>query len=182
MKIPSENYLVISIEKAVQNAVVSLFQEYPEHFYYCSLITDGEAHAPILSAWSLEALKNRLEQEENPDQARLELKWSYADSPYCGYGEKYFDDVDKLFSERPLTGSAMPFYKWDGEYQLRLRAMEKAMSKLDQRGIFGKGQVRNGIVINVEVMPPDYSNTERAFRLNPPEALSEWLQEASEEK
>lgn len=31
-----------------------------------------------------------------------------------------------------------------------------------------------------EVMPPDYTNTERALRLNPPSALTGWLAEAAE--
>jgi hypothetical protein len=35
-------------------------------------------------------------------------------------------------------------------------------------------------MINVEVMPPDSSNTVRAIRLNPPEAVKEWLKEAAE--
>ena len=30
-------------------------------------------------------------------------------------------------------------------------------------------------------MPPDYSNTERAIRLNPKDALVSWLEEAAEE-
>lgn len=30
-------------------------------------------------------------------------------------------------------------------------------------------------------MPPDYTNTEIALRLNPQEALTEWLEEIAEE-
>ena len=30
-------------------------------------------------------------------------------------------------------------------------------------------------------MPPDYANTERGKRLNPPESLYAWLEEAAEE-
>ena len=31
-------------------------------------------------------------------------------------------------------------------------------------------------------MPPEYSNTERTIRLNPKEAIEEWLKEAAEEE
>ena len=62
-----------------------------------------------------------------------------------------------------------------------MSAMEEAMARLDQAGLFGTGSKRAHIVINVEVMPPDYTNTERAKRLNPPEALVDWLKEAAED-
>jgi hypothetical protein len=58
--------------------------------------------------------------------------------------------------------------------------MEAALSEADAAGTFGSGIEREQIVINVEVMPPDHSNTERAIRLNPPAALTEWLVEAAE--
>ncbi len=45
--------------------------------------------------------------------------------------------------------------------------MEKAMVRLDATSIFGKGNERESIYINVEVIPPDHTNTERAKRLNP---------------
>ena len=35
-------------------------------------------------------------------------------------------------------------------------------------------------MINVEVVPPDHTNTERAIRLNPPEAITQWLADAAE--
>jgi hypothetical protein len=51
---------------------------------------------------------------------------------------------------------------------------------LDGEGLFGRGAARSQIVINVEVAPPDSTNTERAVRLNPPEAVGTWLAEAAE--
>ena len=54
------------------------------------------------------------------------------------------------------------------------------MHNLDNEGIFGTGEKRLGIVINAEFMPPDYTNTERALRLNPKEAIQEWLDEIAE--
>jgi len=69
---------------------------------------------------------------------------------------------------------------WASEYEIRLRAMEAAIARLDAEGLFGSGPDRLRIVVNVEVMPPDYTNTVRAQRLNPQEALTTWLHEASE--
>lgn len=67
------------------------------------------------------------------------------------------------------------------EIQIRINSMERVMHNLDEKGIFGHGKQRLGIVINAEFMPPDYTNTERALRLNPQEALVEWLEEIAEE-
>ena len=55
------------------------------------------------------------------------------------------------------------------------------MHNLDEKGIFGYGKQRLGIVINAKFMPPDYTNTERALRLNPHDALVEWLEEIAED-
>jgi hypothetical protein len=66
------------------------------------------------------------------------------------------------------------------EYELRLNVMEAALAELDAEGLFGIGPERDQVVVLVEVMPPDYTNTERARRLNPPSALETWLREAAE--
>jgi HD-like signal output (HDOD) protein len=60
--------------------------------------------------------------------------------------------------------------------------MESAVGRLDSEGTFGTGLERLGIVVLVEVMPPDHTNTERALRLNPREALTEWLNDAAEKQ
>ncbi|MNT83719.1 hypothetical protein D3C71_1528880 [compost metagenome] len=58
--------------------------------------------------------------------------------------------------------------------------MELAMARLNEEGLFGHGSRRLRLVVNVEVMPPDQTNTDRAKRLNPPGALNEWLSEVAE--
>jgi hypothetical protein len=180
MFLPSEKELSESIEDATRNALTDLFKKYPENFYYCSLITSGEGHPPTLTAWSIEALERESLKNKSFENARWWLKWSYGESPYFSYGEDYFDQVRKLFSARPQISPKMSANEWDNELQLRLRAMEMAMKRLDSEGLFGSDEKRLGIVINVEVMPPDYGNTERALRLNPIAALSEWLEEFAE--
>ncbi len=177
MKLLSEAGLSLAIEAATLAAVERLFSEHPEHhFYYLSLITTGEASAPILSAWSKEALDSAVVASHDPEKARKNLKWSYADSPYMAFANEYFDEIRRVFALRP----AMDEENWNAEYEIRLRAMETAIKRLDERGLFGAGAERLGIVVNVEVMSPDFTNTLRALRLNPVAALMEWLEEAAE--
>lgn len=167
------------IKQAARKAILKLFDEHKENFYYCSLITDGEGHCPVISAWSEEALEELLSQEEDAKAARLDYKWSYADSPYYAYGETFFAEVEKVFDER-MDGLESDD-EIEEEINLRLSCMERAMADLDREGLFGTGKKRNHIVINAEIMPPDYTNTERGIRLNPKEALTEWLDEIAEE-
>lgn len=179
-ELPTEGELADAIESAARKAITKLFNDHPgHHYYYLSLITVGEAFAPNLAAWSVEALEEAVKCYVDKEDARFGLKWSYADSPGFCYGEEFFDVVKKLFAMRPgiesLHGAA-----WESEYELRLRAMETAMRNLDEQGLFGVGEQRLKIVINVEVMPPDFTNTLRAMRLNPPEAIRDWLAEAAE--
>ncbi|MGC9497430.1 DUF4303 domain-containing protein [Streptomyces sp. WG7] len=53
------------------------------------------------------------------------------------------------------------------------------MARLDAEGLFVTGRERHSVVVNVEVVPPDTGDDERALRLNPPEALGDWLEEAA---
>jgi hypothetical protein len=177
--IPTESDLARAIASAAETAIRKLFAEHPGRYYYLSLITTGEAHPPVLAAWSQEALEDAVKKHANSVATRWVLKWSYADSPYFCFGEEFFEPVRQLFAMRPDIHSLNNGTR-NAEYELRLGAMEAAMSTLDQRGLFGLGKDRHNIVINVEVMPPDYTNTLRAMRLNPPEAARTWLEEAAE--
>lgn len=180
MGLKEENFdsvLTEKIENAVEKAVIKLFEEHKENFYYCSLITSGEAERPILSAWSWEALDRISENNEDKE----DLKWSYADSPYCMFGEEFLSELDEVFQKRPCVADIDDDIEYDKEISIRINSMEKALSNLDKKGLFGTGEDRKKIVINAEFMPPDYSNTERAIRLNPKDALVSWLEEAAEE-
>ncbi|MBY3718730.1 DUF4303 domain-containing protein [Escherichia coli] len=175
----SEEKLLAELEKAIRMALQVLFKK-NENFYYCSLITTGEALPPSISAWSHEALERFLVENNLTEKEAMLIKWSYAESPYFDFGNEYFDRVRELFFMRLQMNCNLPKSDWDIEFNTRLKIMETAMKNLDEKGFFGVGDSRNNIVINVEVMPPDYSNTLRAMRLNPSKALSEWLSEAAE--
>lgn len=177
----TDQKLTDAITLATRKAVEDLFSAHAENFYYLSLFTTGAGHSPLLSAWSVEALERAVEASKNPDSLRNALKWSYADSPYFLFGERYFEEESQLIEARPRISPSMSNDEWTNEINIRLRAMEAALCILDSEGLFGDGTKRHGIVINAEVMPPDFTNRQRAIRLNPPEALKDWLKEAAEE-
>jgi Domain of unknown function (DUF4303) len=178
--IPTEAELADAIEAATRSAVRLLVETHPEQFYYFTLTTTGEAHCPVFSAWSKEALEAATTHEPDPEKAKYFLKWSYADSPYCFFGEQFFEPVRKLFDRRPQMSCDMTDEQRVNEYATRLKAMETALMRLDAAGVFATNRDRSLVFINVEVVPPDYSNTERAIRFNPPFALQEWLVEMAE--
>jgi hypothetical protein len=173
--------LVLEIAKASEKAFQKLFEN-GERYYYCALITTGEAFSPFISAWSWEALQRETDKLTNPEESKY-IKWSYADSPYMCFGEEYFKNVDKLFDKLPhidsFLGDNKP-EKWEQQYDFRLKAMEQALKQVDSMGIFSKNQPRKDVYINVEVMPPDETNTKRALRLNQKEDITMWLEEAAE--
>lgn len=175
---PSKNELASAIEASTFQAFSDLFADHKENFYYCTLITTGEGLPPALAAWSWEALNREI--LKDPQLEVLWIKWSWADSPYLDYGNQYFDTVNSLFSLRPQILDLKSSLDRSDELRFRLEAMEKAMQNLDRRGLFGHGEDRKKIVINAESVPPDHTNTETALRLNPIEALDDWLKENSE--
>lgn len=169
--------LIAAITKAARLAFQKLFSN-GEHFYYCALLTTGEGFAPVISAWSWEAL-GRVTQSNSETHAQS-IKWSYADSPYYAFGyDEYFSDVKQLFEHRANIDS-LNDEDWGKELDVRLTAMVKAMSILDKEGLFAQNQSRRSILINVELMPPDASNVQRALELNNSEDIEEYLQEAAE--
>lgn len=163
------------ITDAVRKCITDLLSN-GEHYYYISLVTDGLANTPCISAWSVEALeRERQTDAENADM----IKWSYADSPYCCWKQEYFHAVDQLLGSREVEEDRL-----EEEYECRLSAMEDAIREMDREGLFSSNQERNTVMVLVEVMPPDYTNTERAYRLNDPNTaiFAEWLEEAAEEE
>jgi hypothetical protein len=107
MEILSSNELKQAIKEAVKKSVEDLFK-INENFYWLVLITTEEAHPPLLSAWSFEALN-----KYNND---INKKWSYYESPYFNYGQKYFLKANKLFNLRPVMDEKMTDKEWNKEY------------------------------------------------------------------
>ena len=168
--IPTEADLADALTTAVRAAVTDLFRDNPGHaFYYITLTTPGEAFGPALSAWSYEALAQRTDADD--------VRYSYADSPFSIVGEEYLKPVRELFAARPEVFDIADDDASDAEFDLRLRAMETALSRLADEGLFGVGEARADVLVLVEVVPDDEeNNVARARRLNPPgPALDAWL-------
>jgi hypothetical protein len=164
------NKLIDEIASATRKAFVDLFQN-KESYYYCVLLTTGEAHPPYISAWSWEALVREGEKRSSPiisakEQMNL-LKYSPADSPYCIYGyDDYFGIVNEMFDKRPIMDYDDE-KKWDMEYYIRYNAMVAAMRKLDDENLFSLNQPRDRVLINVEVMGEnEYTIAENARKFN----------------
>ncbi|MFC6647827.1 DUF4303 domain-containing protein [Paenibacillus rhizoplanae] len=177
--------LAAEIAEAARRSFSALFAN-GEHYYYCTLYTTGEGHAPSLSAWSREALEQEAARQaeggSTPAAEIAELiKWSYADSPYCCFGDEYFDEVKRLFLARPSIAE-LEDEAWNDEFTMRLGAMELAMRMLEAEGLFALNQPREDVCVLAEVMPPDEGNTDIALRLNRAEspAMQAWLAEAAE--
>ncbi|WP_340394045.1 DUF4303 domain-containing protein [Paenibacillus sp. FSL E2-0177] len=177
--------LAIEIADAARTSFRALFEN-GERYYYCTLYTTGEGHAPSISAWSWEALEVEAARQgvesDTPASTIAELiKWSYADSPYCCFGDENFDNVKQRFTERSFIAD-LENDEVNREFDLRLKAMELAMKILDDEGVFALNQLRESVCVLVEAMPPDEINTEIALRLNRAEspAMQVWLAEAAE--
>lgn len=169
------------IADSARKAFSGLFEQFPEDFYYCSLVTTGEALAPQISAWSWQALDRAVEGKSKPDMWRSILKWSYADSPYVDYGAEFFGPVRDAFDARPAMTIDMNAQEWEDEFTIRMQAMTEAMQQLSKEGLFGDGSARLEVLVLAEVAPPDSSNTKRAEFLNSKgPALTAWLEEAAE--
>ncbi|MCI9541174.1 MAG: DUF4303 domain-containing protein [Lachnospiraceae bacterium] len=171
---------LLQLKKALYTAIKSILMDLyqnQEHYYYITLVSDGDAHTPCISAWSYEALARSASSEEE----KALIKWSYADSPYCCHRQEEFAEVDRLLQERSdiCTWKGVPF---DIEYENRYMLMEEIMQQLDKEGLFAINQARKEVVVLVEVMPPEEENTLRAYRMNRKnlKIFRKWLEEAAE--
>lgn len=118
---------------------------------------------PCISAWSEEVLERLVAQGAIPEDEIQYYKYSFADSPYYAFGdEEYFQQVKQLFEERDPLMDYNNEEQWEKEYNFRLAAIVYAMKKLDEAGIFALNQPRAQVYINVELMPPDDTDIQRA--------------------
>ena len=176
--------LVTEIANAARKSFLELFEN-GERFYYCVLITTGEAHCPHVTAWSWEALERKAQEElwnyGNVEIAKKVIKWAYAESPYSVFRyEENFREVATLFEQLPMPYDAFAIgdeTEWERRYNFRLSAMEEALRLLDNEGVFALNQPRSEVYVNVESIYPDSLDKERAFRLNEAENLAMWFEE-----
>ncbi|WP_099221699.1 DUF4303 domain-containing protein [Listeria costaricensis] len=167
----SDEELIEALVKAANAAFLSLKETTKENFYFYVFVFDEGLH-PYISAWSYEALEKSIIEQQIPDDEKSWWKWDSADSPYVVYGyDEFFGEVSELLDKRALELSDDELY--ESEWTARIDFMEEAMKRLDASGLFGTGNERESVVINVEQVPPDDDGAEynRAVRLNPPSIL-----------
>ena len=89
------NVVFEMLKNAVKSSFSDLFAKYPEHYYYCTVVL-SEGAPPFISAWSNEAFDRFC--KEKGIVTGLKYMYSYADSPYCGYGyDEYFCKIKSFF-------------------------------------------------------------------------------------
>ncbi len=106
----------------------------------CVLLAPAEGYAPILSAWSYEALDREI--PKHPEEEIWLYKWNFADSPYYAFGEEYFKPVQSLLDTYPSIFDMEDEDEIEREFERRVSAMVQAMQKMDQEGIFSINQPR----------------------------------------
>ncbi len=165
--------------KAARAAFLSLQETTKEHFFYYVFVFDEGLH-PYISAWSYEALEQSIVEQQITEEDKRWWKWDCSDSPYAVYGyDEFFCEVSELLDRRAdvLSDDELYGMEWD----IRVHALEEAMKRLDESGLFGTKEERNHVVINVELAPPDGSEYNRALRLNShSDVLSEYLETCEE--
>ena len=163
--------------------------KYPkERFYAFALYTtmDGEYFVPSICGEDglTKVARQYVKQKSfaNIDDARAELRWSFADSPYHAQGERYSDGIDDALDRAPI-----PYDKSeraaDKVIKTRLDAAVKALQSLDKRGVFGKGARRKKLVLLIEAGDRDQEwALKLAKRLNPNDVYSKYAKQFEPKK
>ena len=171
---------------AAEKGFTALFSQHNEHFYYCALIM-METATPCIAAISEESLERVLNNYYSDELARNEnreyYKWSYADSPYIGYGyEDYFKEVEELFKNY-----VWKYYTDETEFIKRanewLEIMAEVMLELDRKGVFNTNVDRSKLFINAETQPPEDNsiNILNARKLNNESLFTYWYEDNRKE-
>lgn len=155
--------LVEAVTEATAEAIELLRAQHPEDFCVYALVTSGEGFRPYLTA-----------------TVRGEAQWDLADSPYAIVEDEILARAEPAFMARgdlyDMTDDAA-----EEEFSRRMASMEEALRRLDNQGLFGRGEERARVLLLVVTMPPDPSEAEIGRRLNPPGPLLDaWLREAAE--
>jgi len=172
------------LKDAVRGTFRDLKSRYPdERFYAFALYTAGEAEYVLPTANTEEGLRRRAEGYVRrgyapPETGAASLRWNPADWAYHLEGdEPYFGEVERLLMQAPephdLEGDTYRA-RVDGVFETCLAALEE----LDAEGLFGRGEERQAIVINL--LKGDQSNEEMlecAKRLNPRAAYARFAAE-----
>ncbi|MFJ7771170.1 DUF4303 domain-containing protein [Streptomyces sp. NPDC097107] len=95
-----------AVHRAARAALPDLFRDHPDHrFYSCPLVTSPPAR-PTGRCCPRGPSRPWPRSRHARPCAPLDSKWSYADSPLCGYGERHMEPVRPLFEARGERGNS----------------------------------------------------------------------------
>ncbi|MEM9540426.1 MAG: DUF4303 domain-containing protein [Cyanobacteria bacterium P01_E01_bin.42] len=115
------------------------------------------------------------------DAIKQEIRWNPGDWGYPEDKGGYFEKINQMLREVPNYLCGLSEFDSGLTYQVIEDTILTALSKCDSEGIFGKGQERNFIVINLSEFDQDeLSQLETAQRLNSPEVYRRYKKELEE--
>nr|WP_086940539.1 DUF4303 domain-containing protein [Thaumasiovibrio occultus] len=156
-----------------------------ETFYFFGLYTSGEYSYLSPTCSTYQGLKDVAEQYQKDDYYKdksLEylmddLKWSPCDSPLHLEAEEEFDclesEMRKLSEELDSLYNPTDWRAFNAFVNDIENCMIEALSELDSMGVFGTGEVRSQVLVNLVM--GDQSDEDRirfAQRLNSPEQVA----------
>lgn len=167
--------------QATENSFLNLFKKHKGSYYYCALVM-AEVSPPCIVAMSTEILEqiaddivNKTESDRKKNTRNR--KWSYAESPFWGFGYKeYFGEVEKIFYE-DIWGQEISDMEFSNRIKDWLRIMCDVMMNLKEKKIFEKNCMID-VFINSEIQPPEGNlNVENAKVLNSDSVFKNWCQD-----
>jgi hypothetical protein len=154
-----------------------------ERFYLFALFTCGDLGYVVPTASTEEGLtqvaqeyaKKERYQEFSLQQLREDLRWSPADSPLHLDGEEHFHAVNKLAEHIPSILYEIPTDdSWD-EFNTFcdkvLGVYVEVLKQLDAEGIFGVGEQRDSVLLNILMGDQGSDEWLRYAKLLNPEAV-----------
>ena len=179
--------LLYSASKSAFKNIQHLRQD--EHFYIFALYTCGDLayviptssteEGLIVAAQKYSTIKRY--QDFSIEQLRERLRWSPCDSPLHTFGEEYFAEVNNFVAKVPLILDAIPieesWLEFNSFVEQFIGVCISVLKQLDQEGVFGEGEQRNSIVLNI--LMGDQSDEERikyAKLLNPSSVYNRFAQ------
>ncbi|XRQ08715.1 DUF4303 domain-containing protein [Actinomadura welshii] len=175
--VPDVDVLAACVADAARAAFTEAREKHPDDSFYCfALFTDAFAAYVLPTCMSegglAQVAKRYAEEFGNPlDEETASLRWAPVDSPHHMLGEQHFDGALELLQSRGDPWQ-MEDEELDAEMSLRFEACFRALTRLDEEGLFGTGAERERVVVNVlQGDQSDRSILGNARRLNPPAAV-----------
>jgi hypothetical protein len=188
------NYDMLRLNVALTRACRTTFTQIRERhrgesFYCMGLYTCGSFSYLVPTAMTEEGLDrtvhkykaNPLYANESEDRLRLSLRWTPCDSPLHLEGEEHFTEVNTIMSSIAQTIYAIDIDNGWNEFEDFVNRLETSICEvlkvIDEEGIFGVGQEREGIFVTILMGDQDNSILHIGRRLNPPITIERFEKE-----